>query len=127
MTIRKELPKIYTVLPDEIRDMHPHGQWTLDVPGVAINFACDVTEDRMPIIEPWARALSDFRASTDDVMEFQAPHLPGTCYLHRSVLEHIIATQPAWSRKVLPRPKDNGRVQLVDAGSGLPMVRRKLN
>jgi len=123
----KDLPKIYTVLPDEIRDMHPHGQWTLDVPGVVINFACDVTEDNMPIIEPWADALTNFRNSSDERMAFQSPHLPGTCYLHRSTLDHIIATQPAWSRKVIARQQDHGQVQLLDATSGLPVVRRKLN
>ena len=36
-----ELPKIFSVLPDEIRDMHPHGQWLLDQPGMVINFATE--------------------------------------------------------------------------------------
>jgi hypothetical protein len=122
----RELPKIYTVLPDEIRNMHAHGQWYLDTPGAIINFNCE-TIDHIPDVATWAEKLEAFRKSGEAMMEFESPHLPGRCFLHRAVLEHVIMTQPAWSAKVMARPRANGNVQLVDSETGLPVVRRKLD
>jgi len=118
-----ELPKIFTVLPDEIRNMHPHGQWSGGTPGWIINFSTDIIDGHFPDIEPWARKLEAFRASDDEFMEFESPHLPGVCYLHRNALQHIVLTMPAWSAKVMARPKANG-VQLIDSESGVPIVRK---
>jgi hypothetical protein len=122
----KERPKIYTVLPDEIRAAFPHGQWILDQQGQIINFACDV-DAHIPNVEDMVRRLAAFKASDDDFMEFESPHLPGRYFLHRAALEHIILTQPAWSAKVKPRQPENGRVQILDSESGLPVVRRRLD
>lgn len=122
----KELPKIYTVLPDEIRSMHAHGQWSLDIPGMIINFACEI-HDHIPDTEPWAQRLEQFRESAAEVMEFESPHVPGRCFLHRAALDHIIMTQPAWSAKVMARPRAGNGVQLVDSETGLPVLHRKLN
>jgi len=119
--------KIYTVLPDEVREAHPHGQWVLDTPGSIINFACELAAEHIPDVAPWADRLEEFRASKDEYMEFESPHLPGRYFLHRLALDHILMTQPAWSRKVMPRQQENGRTQLVDASSGVPLVRRKLH
>jgi hypothetical protein len=124
--MKKELPKIYTVLPDEVRNMHAHGQWCLDLPGALINFNCDNT-DHVPDVDVWARKLEEFRASRDELMEFESPHMPGRYFLHREALNHIILTQPAWSAKVMARPSENGKVRLLDAETGMPVVRRKLN
>jgi hypothetical protein len=124
--MKKELPKIYTVLPDEIRNMHAHGQWCLDLPGALINFSCAV-EDHIPDTATWAEKLEQFRASDDVLMEFESPHMPGRAFLHRSALDHIVLTQPAWSQKIMARPSGNGKVQLMDSETGLPVLRRKLN
>lgn len=116
------VPKIYTVLPDEIRNMHPHGQWSGAAPGWVINFATDIIDGHFPDIEPWARKLEEFRKSDEDFMEFESPHLPGVCYLHRSALDLIVLTQPAWSAKVMARQSKG--VQLMDAESGVPLIRK---
>lgn len=124
-----ELKKIYTVLPDEIRNSHPHGQWVLDRPGLVLNFACDIEDDHYPVLEPWARKLVEFIASDEPYLEFESPHFPGICYLHRAAAEHIICTNGAWSAKVLARnrPGGNGNgVSIVDQ-AGLPVVRKLRN
>ena len=122
MSKKNGLSKIFTVLPDEIRDMHPHGQWLLDQPGQIINFACEIEDDHYPVLEPWVRRLEEFRKSDAAYMEFESPHLPGVCYLTREALNHIVLTMPAWSRKVMARSTKS--MQLVDASSGLPVVRK---
>jgi hypothetical protein len=124
--VNKDRPKILTVRPDEMLEGHPHGQWVLDVMGGIINFACEIIND-VPDVAPWAERLEAFRASSDETMEFESPHMPGRYFLHRPALDHIIMTNCAWSRKVLPRQNPNGDVELVDARSGVPLVRRKMN
>ena len=121
------MPKIYTVLPDEIRNMHPHGQWVFDRPGLVLNFACEVIDDHYPDVEPWARKLADLLASDDPFMEFESPHVPGVLYLHCAAAEHIICTQGAWSMKVLARSRPGGAVSILDEGTGLPVVRKVRN
>jgi hypothetical protein len=126
MTEEKELPKLYTVLPDEIRNMHPHGQWSLDRPGSVINFACDIIGDHFPDVEPWARRLEQFRRSEETLMEFESPHLPGKCFLTHAAADHIVMTQPAWSAKVMYRPRANGGADIVDAATNMrvPILRK---
>lgn len=111
-------PKIYTVLPDEIRNFHPHGQWVFDTPGLVINFVCDV-EDHIPVVEPWARKLAEFQRGPAEFLEFESPHLPGICYLTRAAAEHIILTHGAWSQKVMARGRN-----VIDHDSGLPVIRK---
>ena len=118
--------RIYTVLPDEVRNMHPHGQWCLDLPGALVNFDCEST-DHIPDVDVWAEKLEAFRKSGDETMEFASPHMPGRYFLHRAALDHIILTQPAWSAKVMARPSSSNGVRLLDAETGMPVVRRKLN
>ena len=117
-----ELPKIFSVLPDEIRDMHPHGQWLLDQPGMVINFATEVEDQHYPVIAPWMQRLEDFRKSDEPFMEFESPHLPGICYLTRAAAEHIVLGMPAWSKKVMARSTKT--MQVLDSASGLPVVRK---
>lgn len=125
--------KIHLPLPDEIQGLHAHGQWVLAAgigqpgqTGGVLNFSTDVFEDGYPDVETWAHKLEEFRASDELLMEFESPHVPGVCFLHRKALDLIVMTQPAWSRKVLPRQKAGG-AELVDAGTGLPLVSRLRN
>ena len=122
MSKKNGTPKIYTVLPDEIREMHPHGQWLFDQPNQQINFSTDVEDDHYPVILPWVERLEEFRNSDAAYMEFESPHLPGICYLTRVALDHIVGTMPAWSRKVMARSSKT--MQLLDSGTGLPVVRK---
>jgi hypothetical protein len=120
------LPKIFTVLPDEIRNMHPHGQWVFDTPGLVLNFACEIVDDHFPNIEPWVRALTELLEGSKPYLEFESPHAPGIVYLHRAAAAHIIATQPAWSAKVMARTRPGGPT-LVDAETNLPVLRKLRN
>jgi hypothetical protein len=120
------LPKIFTVLPDEIRNMHPHGQWVFDQAGLVLNFACDIVDDHFPDIEPWARKLVEFLASDEPYMEFESPHAPGVVYLHRHAAYKIITTQPAWSLKVMARTRPGGPT-LMDSQTGLPVISKLRN
>jgi hypothetical protein len=125
-TTDSALPKIYTVLPDEIRNLHPHGQWVFDRPGLVLNFACDVENDHFPVVEPWVEKLAAFIASEAPYMEFESPHAPGICYLFRHAAEHIILTQPAWSAKVMTRMRKDGPM-IVDHNTGLPVISKLRN
>jgi hypothetical protein len=119
-------PKIYTVLPEEIRNMHPHGQWVFDRPGLILNFACDIRDDHFPDITPWAEKLEAFIKSDADYLEFESPHTPGINYLRRVAAEHIILTQSAWSAKVMTRMRKDGPM-IVDHDSGLPVISKLRN
>jgi len=124
-TTKKPLPKIYTVWPDEIRNMHPHGQWVFDQPGLVLNFACEAN-DHVADVEPWAEKLEDFLKSGKPYMEFESPHTPGVIFLHRHAAEHIICTQPAWSQKVMTRMRPGGPM-IIDDATGLPVISKIRN
>lgn len=123
----KELPKIYTVLPDEIRNLHPHGQWVFDRPGLVLNFACEIIEgEHLADIKPWAEKLDEFLKSKADVLAFESPHTPGVNYLRRVAAEHIILTQVAWSAKVMTRMRKGGPM-IIDDATGLPVISKIRN
>src|SRR4051812_46100969 len=110
MTEHPERPRIYSVLPDEIKDGFPHGQWLFDTPGLVLNFLCDVdpVETYLPILEPMVKKLGAFLMSGDEFMEFESPHTPGINYLHRAAAQRIMSTNPAWSRKIFARTRSDG-------------------
>jgi len=122
----KQIPRIFTVLPDEIRNGHPHGQWVFDRPGLVLNFATEIDEEtNMPIIEPWAKRLAEFIAGDEPYLVFDSPHTPNEVYLHRAAAEHIIATQPAWSAKVAVRNRPQAPVEYRDSETGVPLVLKR--
>jgi hypothetical protein len=119
-------PILYTTFADEIKDKHPHGQIALDYNGGFVNFACEVDEEsNVPLVTEMIERLQAWKADPEQwVFEFDSPHLPGRCYLLRPVLEHITGVMPAWSAKVLPRPRQDSPLELRDAASGVPLIRR---
>jgi hypothetical protein len=126
-----EQPKrIYAPLPEEIKDAFPHGQWVFDTPGLILNFLTQTVEgfDYLPDLEPACKRLAEFLASDEELMAFESPHTPGINYLHRHAASRIIATIPAWSRRVYARTRENGSgVAVHDAETGLPVIRKIRN
>jgi hypothetical protein len=120
--------KIYTVLPDEIKEGYPHGQWLFDTPGLVLNFATPTLPDEphLPDLEPMIKQFAAFMSSDELYMPFESPHTPGINYLHRNAAGRIMSTNPAWSRKIYARTRANGAT-LVDQTSGLPVLRKLRN
>lgn len=113
------MTKLYVTSPDEVAGMHFHGQWVLDCyPGAVLNFEADDAAE----VREWADKLATFLAGSDDYLEFSSPHLPGTYFLSRAGATHVVATTCAWSQKV--KPRSSGDNQLVDAATGIPLLRR---
>jgi hypothetical protein len=124
-----ERPRIYSVLPDEIKDGFPHGQWLFDTPGLVLNFLTEVdpVESYLPLLEPMVKKLAAFIKSDEPFMEFESPHTPGINYLHRTAAARIMATNPAWSKKIYARTRsDGGGAQIINE-NGLPVIRKLRN
>lgn len=117
-------PQIFITPSGELEGKHAHGQFLFDRPGLFMNFACDVDEVNVGVIEPWARKLDDFLRGDEPYLEFDSPHLPGRCYLSRYGAAHIVGVFPAWSDKVRATPT-LGTKLLTPDGATIPVVRRR--
>ena len=112
--------QIYIAPNVELEGQAAHGQFLFDRPGLFMNFACEVDELNVGILEPWAKKLDEFLRGDEAYLEFDSPHLPGRCYLSRYGASHVVGVFPAWSSKVRAQTKEKDIQLLTPNGAPIP-------